>query len=114
MMIYDTARELAKELKNSEEYRTFVETRDKAMANDTTKALIRELHQLQMRAQSAMVSGGKDEEALERLQKIGEILQFNPDASAYLTAEFRLSRMMGDVYKILAEAVDVDLSMLEG
>jgi hypothetical protein len=29
-------------------------------------------------------------------------------------AEFRLKRALGDVYKILADAVDVDLGALEG
>ena len=113
-MIYDKARELAQELKQSEEYRVYQAARDAAMQNETTCALIKELHQLQMRAQAAMMSGGKDNDVMERLQKVGEILQFNPEASAYLTAEFRLNRMIGDVYKILAEAIDVDLSMLEG
>ena len=113
-MIYDKARELARELSECEEYQTYCKTKEAAMANETTRALIKELHQLQIRAQAAMVSGEKDEEAMERLQKIGEILQFNHDAAEFLTAEFRLNRMLGDVYKILAEAIDVDLGMLEG
>lgn len=112
-MIYDKARELAKDIQESDEYRCFVQSRDTAMENETTKALIKQLHQLQMRAQASMVSGQKDDEALEQLQKVGEILQFNQEASAYLSAEFRLNRMLGDVYKILAAAIDVDLSMLE-
>jgi len=40
-------------------------------------------------------------------------LQFDADAAAYLMAEFRLKRMVGDVYKILADAVDIDLGLLE-
>ena len=60
-----------------------------------------------------MINGDRDNEAVKKLQKIGELLQFDADASAYLLAEFRLKRMLGDVYKILAEAVDVDLGPLE-
>ena len=111
-MVYDKANELARELSNSEEYQTYKATRATAMENETTRSLISELHQLQFRAQAAMVSGQKDEEALERMQKISEILQFNPQASAYLMAELRLHRMLGDVYKILAEAIDLDTGML--
>ena len=113
-MIYDKARELSRMLAQSEEYKAYKETREKAFTNDTTKALIREYHQLQMQAQAAMMQGKKDAEMLERLQKIGEVLQLNQDASAYLMAEYRLNVMLGDVYKILAEAIDVDLGMLEG
>lgn len=113
-MVYDKARELAKMLSDSEEYREYKETSEKAFENETTKALIKEYHQLQMQAQASMMSGNKDDALLEKLQKVGEILQLNADASKFLIAEFRLNRMLGDVYKILAEAIDIDLGMLEG
>ncbi|MBR0135416.1 MAG: YlbF family regulator [Clostridia bacterium] len=50
---------------------------------------------------------------MEKLQKLGELLQMDKAASEYLIAEYCLSRMVGDVYRILAEAVGFDLSMLE-
>lgn len=114
MVVYDTARKLASELKASEEYQAYDKAREAAMANDTTKALIAEYHKLQMRAQAAAIKGDKDDELLERLRKVGEVLGLDKDASAFLMAEFRLNRMLVDVYKILAEAIDVDLSALEG
>ena len=112
-MVYDTAKLLANELKNSEEYRTYTAIKTRALENKTTRALIEEYNKLQIQAQAAMIAGDKDSEALKKLQKIGELLQFDADASAYLMAEFRLKRMVGDVYKILAEAVDIDLGALE-
>ena len=57
-MVYDTARALAAELKASEEYKTYQQTREAAMANDTTKALIAEYHKLQRRAQGVVMQGG--------------------------------------------------------
>ena len=113
-MVYDTARTLAAELKASDEYQEYEKTREAAMANDTTKALIAEYHKLQMRAQAAVLKGDKDDELMERLRKVGEVLQLDKDASALLMSEYRMNRMLGDVYKILAEAIDVDLSALEG
>lgn len=112
-MVYDTAKQLAAELKASEEYRTYALMRERANENNTTRALIEEYNKLQIRAQAAMIAGDTEGEAVKKLQKIGELLQFDKDASAYLMAEFRLKRMVGDVYKILAEAVDIDLSPLE-
>ena len=113
-MIYDKANELAAMLKNSEEYKSYTELKEKATANETTKALIKEYHQLQFRAQSAAMSGKRDDEAMERLKKVGEILQLNREASEFLMAEYRMNIILSDVYKILAEAVDVDLGALEG
>ena len=112
-MVYDTAKVLANELKNSVEYREYTAVKARAMENNTTRALIDEYNKLQIHAQAAMISGDRESESLKKLQKIGELLQFDADASAYLMAEFRLKRMVGDVYKILAEAVDIDLGALE-
>jgi len=112
-MVYDTANTLAAELRASEEYKEYQKTREAAMSNDTTKALIAEYHKLQMQAQAVVMQGKKDDELFQKLQKIGEVLQLDKDASSFLLAEYRMNRMLGDVYKILAEAIDVDLSGLE-
>jgi len=108
-MVYDKANELAKLLKESNEFREYKTTKEKAFENDTTASLIK----LQLAAQAAMVSGKKDDETMQRLQKIGELLQLNQDASAFLFAEYRLNRVVSDIYKIIAEAIDVDLGALE-
>ena len=112
-MIYDTAKRLADELRQSEEYRSYSAAKERAMENETTRSLIDEYHRLQLRAQAAAVSGDSNTEILEKLQKIGEVLQFDAAASAYLMNEYRMNRMLADVYKILAEAIDVDLGALE-
>jgi len=112
-MVYDKANELAQDIRNSEEYKEYKTTKEKAFENQTTASLIKEYHKLQITAQAAMVTGNKDDESLQRLQKIGELLQMNYDASAFLMAEYRLNRMVSDIYKILAEAIEVDLGMLE-
>ena len=111
-MVYDKANELAKLLKESDEFREYKTTKEKAFENDTTASLIKEYHKLQLAAQAAMVSGKKDDETMQRLQKIGELLQLNQDAGAYLLAEFRYQRMLSEIFKILADTAGVDLDML--
>lgn len=112
-MVYDKANELAADIKASQEYKAFADAKERAFKNDTTVSLLKEYHKLQYTAQAAMVAGRQDDESLEKLQKLGELLQMDRDASDFLIAEFQLNRMLGDIYKILADAVDVDLSMLE-
>ena len=112
-MVYDTAKKLADELRASDEYRAYAEAKAHAMESDTTRTLIDEYHRLQIQAQAATVAGGNRDELLQKLQKIGEVLQFDAAASAFLLAEFRLNRMLADVYKTLAAAADMDLSQLE-
>ena len=112
-MVYDNARKLAQELRESQEYRAYCEAKDRAFMNESTKNLIAEYHRLQMKAQANAISGERNDELLQKLQKLGELLQFDADAAAFLMAEYRMNSMLGDVYKILAEAIDIDLSALE-
>ena len=48
------------------------------------------------------------------MQQIANVLQFNPDVSAYLLAEFRFQKMLADIYKILADVAGINLDMLTG
>ena len=89
-MVYDKANELAKLLKESDEFREYKTTKEKAFENDTTASLIKEYHKLQLAEQAAMVSGHKDDETMQRLQKIGELLQLHQAEPAYLFPEYRL------------------------
>lgn len=112
-MLIDDAKVLADKLKASEEYRTYCETKERAYASPSTAALLDEFYTLRMKAQAASVAGAPDAEATEKLQKLGELLQFDAAAAAYLLAEYRLNALLGNIYKILAEAVGLDLGALE-
>ncbi|NLB61410.1 MAG: YlbF family regulator [Clostridiales bacterium] len=112
-MTYDTAKKLAQELKDSEEYKEFRASSEKVKENETTVALLKDYHKLQIEVQSMAYTGKKDDEKIEQLKKVGELLQMNREASDYLIAEFRLNRVVSDIYKIIAEAIELDLSMLE-
>lgn len=112
-MLLDDARILADKLKTSEEYLTYRETKERAYAQPATAALLDEFCALRMKAQAASVAGTPDAEVSEKLQRLGELLQFDAAAAEYLMAEFRLNGLLGEIYKILAKAVDLDLGALE-
>lgn len=112
-MLLDDARILADKLKTSEEYLTYRETKERAYAQPATAALLDEFYALRMKAQAASVAGTPDAETMEKLQRLGELLQFDEAAAAYLMAEYRLNGLLGEIYKILAKAVDLDLGALE-
>ena len=113
--VYDQAHALARSLKESQEYVEYMSLKDKAYADETNRALLDEYKRLQYRMQLAVASSQRmDEDDLQRMQKIAALLQFNPDASAYLLAEFRFQKMLADIYKILADVAGIDLDMLAG
>ena len=112
-MLLDDARQLADKLRSSEEYRTYCEAKERAYASKATAALLDEFYALRMKAQAASVAGTPDAEVTEKLQRLGELLQFDAAAAEYLMAEYRLNALLGEIYKILAKAVGLDLGALE-
>ena len=112
-MLIDDAKVLADKLRASEEYQTYREAKERACASEATAALLDEFYALRMKAQAASVAGKSDTEVTEKLQKLGELLQFDAAAAEYLMAEYRLNALLGEIYKILAKAVDLDLGALE-
>ena len=115
MNIYDKAHELARELKNSEEYREYKRLKDIAMENETQKALIQEYKRLQFQLQVSLAGGAHPDPAeMERLQKIAGVLQLSQDASNFILAEFRFQKLLADIYKILGDAAEIDMDMLRG
>ena len=110
---YDLAHQLARAMKDSEEYREYARLRETAYEDETNRALLDEYKRLQFRMQAKLASGeNMPEEDLQRLQQIGTLLQFNPDASSFLLAEFRFQKMLSDIFKILADVADIDLDSL--
>ena len=55
-MIYDKARDLAKAMAESEEYVSYKNAKEKAFANDTTKALLKEYMTLYPHAGRACIA----------------------------------------------------------
>ena len=110
---YDQAHALARALKESDEYREYMRLKETAYDDSTNKALLDEYKKLQFRLQARLAAGESiPQEDMQRLTQIGALLQFNPDVSAYLMAEFRFQRMLSDIFKILADVAGVDLDML--
>ena len=110
---YDQAHALARSLRESAEYVEYSRLKELAYADDTNRALLDEYKRLQFRLQAKMASGESlPPDDMQRLQQIGTLLQFNPDVSSYLMAEFRFQRMLTDIFKILADVAGVDLDML--
>ena len=112
--IKEKTAELAALLKQSPEYEAFVSARERAFADESTRLLIGEYSRLQYRLRAAAMSGAADEDELIRLQKLGELLQLNHDASEFLFAQYRLNKLVTDVYEAVAKAVDIDLAMFDG
>ena len=67
MNVYDLAHQLAAEMKKSPEYLDYMQAKEKAMENETQKALLDEYKRLQFQLQVSMAGGASpDPKELER------------------------------------------------
>ncbi len=114
MYVYDKAHELAKALVVSPEYKSFKEAKDKIDASTQSKEMLNdfkkkqfELHNLQMMGQNI------SEQQMQQLQGLYQVIMLNPDIAQYLSEEIRFSQLFSDVYKIIAEAVELNLDFLK-
>ena len=115
MNIYDKAHELARALKESEQFKIYERAKEAAMENETNRALLTEYKKLQYQLQIQLARGGNAyADDMERYQKLTALLQMSSEATAYMMAEFQLQKTLADIYKILGEAAGIDLDLLQG
>ena len=106
MQVYDTVNRLAQEIKESEEYVNYKMAKQAIDLNQELKKKIDEFEIARYEAQiSAMQSGKEDEEKLKKVQEMyAEIIE-QEEARKYFDAELKFNVMLGDVNKIISEAV---------
>ena len=112
-MVFDKVHELAKQMRDSDEYKAYAVAKDKAHNNVTNIALLKEYHKITMEGQAFLAIGKQPPEELsDKIKKIYEVLMLSNECMAYLVAEYTLNRMVGDIFKILTDAVEVDMNFL--
>ena len=106
MNIYDTANKLAAELKQTDEYKAYKNSKQQIESNTEVKSKIDEFDKLRVEAQKAMLKGEANANELSvKLQNLYTELYQNEIAKNYLEAEMRFSVMVTDINKIISEAI---------
>lgn len=108
MNVYDEAHRLAKAIKDSEEYKEYIDRHGKIMADERNQKMVDDFREKAMEVQMEQLSGKEvSEKKLEQLRKLQDILMLNPDIKDFFISEMRFSQMITDVYKILDGAINV-------
>ena len=114
MFVYDKAHDLAKEIKQSVDYKEYARLKETVMSDEQTKSLLSDYKKLQLEAQASIITGKEpSEETMDKIKKLGEVLQFKPEVSAFFAAEYKFQTMISDVYKIIGDACDMGLDFLK-
>lgn len=114
MNVYEESHNLAKAIKESNEYKEYMDLHKKVEENEELAKRIKEVTEKQIEYQTKMVmEGGKDIDpnnlALppELMQEITSLMMTEPLAGQYMQAQIRYSLMLGDVYKIIGDVAGV-------
>ena len=112
--VYDKANELASLIKQSEEYEEYTKIKDEVYEDEQNQRMIKDYKKLQFEAQAAYLTGQEPEaELMNKIQKMGEVLQFNPKITEFFSAEYKFNTLVSDIYKIIGDACDVGANMIE-
>lgn len=106
MNVYDTANKLAKEIRESEEYKSYKKLKDEIMSNPTSKKKIEEFEQLRYEVQLTQYTGeNRDEEKTKKLEEMYAMLVQDEQIKNYFDLEVKFNVKIADVNKIIAEAI---------
>ncbi len=106
MNIYDTANNLASEIRNSNEYKDYAKIKKEIFENSNKKAKLQEFEQARYTTQLEAMQGKKqDENVMNSLQEMYAKLIEDEQIKKYFDAEMKFNVMIADVNKIIAEAV---------
>ena len=106
MNVYDTANKLAKEIRESEEYKSYKKLKDEVMSNPDSKNKIENFEKLRYEVQLAQYTGeNKDEEKAKKLEEMYTMLVQDEQIKNYFDLEVKFNVMIADVNRIIAEAI---------
>lgn len=110
MAVYDLAHRLAKRLKESEEYKSYLEIRKKIMKNEKSKEMLQDFQKEQFKLQSKQMTGQElSDEEKEKFKNLSEIINLNQDVKKYMEAEQRISIMLNDLQRILFSELEIGI-----
>lgn len=106
MNAYDKGNELARALKESDEFKALGIARRELDTDEGARNMVKDFLRKNMEMQMEVMSGKKDVKAKQdSLQKLLELLSLNSRARDYVAAYFRFQQVMTDIYKMIGDAV---------
>lgn len=108
MNVYEEAHDLARAIKESNEFKEFDALRQEVEQDEQLSQMLKDFQAKQIQLQTKQMAGeGMDSELMGQIQSMYAMLAAKPQAAQYLQAQMRFSIMMKDVSEILADAMNI-------
>ena len=107
--VYDIAHELARALKESDQYKSYLELKAKVSENEDLSEMINDFQDKNMAMQTEqMLKGAPPEDLVSQVQSLYTIVMADPLAAQYIQAEMAFTQVVSDIYGILGEVIRVE------
>lgn len=114
MDIYEEAAKLAEHIHDSEQAENYRKLKEEVLKDPNSRKMVEYYKELQAEAQKKILGGSEPpKELMEKISKMGEVLNFNPQITEFFVAEYNLRTLAHDMLKIIADACDLDTAWLE-
>ncbi|MGE5578085.1 MAG: YlbF family regulator [Syntrophothermus sp.] len=115
MSVLEMAQELAKALRETQEYRKWQEALARVEENAAAQIMFRDFRQKQSELQKAILAGETvGEEKAQELQRLYEIASYNPIVRDLFAAEQQLGELVARIQQVIVEAVGIGMENREG
>ena len=114
MNSYDTACALAKEIRDSALYKDYLSAKEKAFGEEMNRNLYKQFVEISRQIQAQQFAGqAPTDQQKEQFNRLMGVLSLNADVGAFMALELRVNQMLSDVFKIIGDAVDLQLDFLK-
>lgn len=115
MNAYDKAHELARAIRDSEEFRILAERKKQIDGDPQAQKILDDFRRRQWELETRRIMGEEiTEDDRASLQRLHEAIQLHTTLCEYMEVEYRFSVMYSDIHKILGEAVREVIGTPEG
>lgn len=105
---YDQAHHLARAIKESDYYKDMVKAKQAIDGDEESKKILADLRERQFELERYVILGqDQPKEKVESFKQIQVIAQANQRLNSYLETEYKFARMMADIQKIIADALNL-------
>ena len=106
MNVYDAVNNLARAIKDSNEYQEYKKIKEEIIKDPSLKARFDEFEKIRYEEQLLAMQGERQsEEKIAKLQELYKILVQNSDVKEYFDKEVKFNVMIADVNKIIGESI---------
>ncbi|HRV33134.1 MAG TPA: YlbF family regulator [Anaerovoracaceae bacterium] len=107
--VYDIAHELARALKESDQFKHYQAMKKRVSENEDLSEMINDFQEKNMAMQTQqMLDGTPTEELISQVQSLYQIVMADPLAAQYIQAEIAFTQVVSDIYGILGEVIRVE------